>query len=185
MGDKEQHCEEVSYPSCHWKNWETMKPGRKQWEKTLTWHQGVPQNQGGLQQYQWTVLFLSLPHWALWSLKKKVALRGMLPGLGSDLRLPTILTFNIQVNARPVRQKLLQFHSVSKATHLVIKNFIEGVVFVDQSLICARWLNLAEFTLQLIEGRPCDNLWENSTWIFDILLLEPKAKVQGVLIAQF
>ena len=37
------------------------------------------------------------------------------------LRLPTIMTLDIQVNARPVRQKLLQLHSVTKAAHLAIE----------------------------------------------------------------
>ena len=43
-----------------------------------------------------------------------------------------------------------------------LRNKIEGVVFVDQILICERWVNLAELTLQLIERRPCDNLWGKS-----------------------
>ena len=49
----------------------------------------------------------------------------VVPERGQDhsdfLRLPTIMTLDIQVNARPVRQKLLQLHSVTKAAHLAIE----------------------------------------------------------------
>ena len=53
----------------------------------------------------------------------------MLLWLGSELRLPTILTLDIQVNAGPVCQELLQFHLVTKAAHLVI----DRVVFDDKT----------------------------------------------------
>ena len=65
------------------------------------------------------------------------------------MKFDTILAFHIQVNARPVRQKLFQFDSVTKAANLAAASISSLDVFNEY---------LAKFSLKFIEWGPGDDL---------------------------
>ena len=128
---------------------------RQQWGKQtyliLTWRQSLLQSRGELQQCLWTERFWSLPHSTLSSLEENHVKRNSIVGRGHSF---TILTFDIQVYAVMIRQKLLQLIPVAEAAHLENKKIAEHFIFFQ------KLPNLAQLTLQLIERRPSNNLWE-------------------------